>query len=227
MRIREAHGGRYDRPNMLRPNVDQRKSEILEAAMHVIIDVGFTEMTVADVAKVAGVSTALVHYHFSSKVDLITAAVRVACVEDKDLRDAVAQGPGSVVHRLDRVLCGSLPSDRSDASWLLWIETWGETRRLPPLRDAMAELTEHEIEVIHRLFVEGAASGEFVCAEPTAAAARLSALRDGLAIQQTLFAGSQSPHEFVDEFRGGICNELALSRPEYDRLVAISDQQVR
>jgi AcrR family transcriptional regulator len=47
---------------MLRPNVDQRKSEILEAAVQVIIDVGFTEMTVADVAKVAGVSTGLVHY---------------------------------------------------------------------------------------------------------------------------------------------------------------------
>ena len=72
---------------MLRPNVDQRKSEILEAAVQVIIDVGFTEMTVADVAKVAGVSTALVHYHFSSKVDLITAAVRVACDDDKQLRE--------------------------------------------------------------------------------------------------------------------------------------------
>ena len=51
-------------------------------------------MTVADVAKVAGVSTALVHYHFSSKVDLITAAVRVACDDDKELRNSVADGPG-------------------------------------------------------------------------------------------------------------------------------------
>jgi AcrR family transcriptional regulator len=160
---------------MLRPNVDQRKSEILEAAVQVIIDVGFTEMTVADVAKVAGVSTALVHHHFSSKVDLITAAVRVACEDDEELRNSVAEGAGSVVHRLGRVLCGSLPSDPGDASWLLW------------------------------------------------AAARLSALRDGLAIQQTLFGGGQSPEVFVDEFRGGICNELGLSRAEYDRLVAISE----
>ena len=208
---------------MLRPNVDQRKSEILDAAVQVIIDVGFTEMTVADVAKVAGVSTALVHYHFSSKVDLITAAVRVACDDDKELRNSVAGGPGSVVHRLDRVLCGSLPSDASDGSWLLWIETWGETRRLPSLRESMAALTEHEIEVIHELFAEGAARGEFLCADPARAAARLSALRDGLAIQQTLFGGGLSPEEFVDEFRGGICNELGLSRSEYDRLVAISE----
>ena len=208
---------------MLRPNVDQRKSEILEAAVQVIIDVGFTEMTVADVAKVAGVSTALVHYHFSSKVDLITAAVRVACDDDKELRNSVADGPGSVVHRLDRVLCGSLPSDPSDGSWLLWIETWGETRRLPSLREAMAELTDHEIEVIHRLFAEGAAAGEFVCTDPAPAAARLSALRDGLAIQQTLFGSGQSPDVFVDEFRGGICHELGLTRTEYDRLLAITE----
>jgi len=208
---------------MLRPNVDQRKSAILDAAVHVIIEVGFTEMTVADVAKDAGVSTALVHYHFSSKVDLITAALGVACDDDKELRDSVANGPGSAVHRLDRVLCGSLPSDPSDASWLLWIETWGETRRLPALREAMDDLTEHEIRVIYRLFAEGATNGEFVCSDEVRAAARLSALRDGLAIQQTLFGAGQSPDVYIDEFRGGICHELGLSRSDYDRLAAISE----
>ena len=76
----------------------------------------------------------------------------------------------------------------------------------------MAELTEHEIEVIDRLFAEGAAAGEFVCTDHGRAAARLSALRDGLAIQQTLFGGGQSPDVFIDEFRGGICHELGLSR---------------
>ncbi len=208
---------------MLRPSVDQRKTAILDAAVQVIIDVGFTEMTVADVAKVAGVSTALVHYHFSSKADLIIAALRLACEEDKELRDSVATGSGSATHRLDRVLCGSLPSDRTDASWLLWIETWGETRRLAPVREAMAELTEHEIEVIHRLFAEGEAAGEFRCDDVPGAAARLSALRDGIAIQQTLFGGEQPPEDFIHEFRGGVCHELGLRRDEYDRLIAISE----
>jgi AcrR family transcriptional regulator len=207
---------------MLRPNVDQRKIEILDAAVQVIIEVGFTEMTVADVAKVAGVSTALVHYHFSSKVELITAALRRACDDDKELRDSVADGPGSAVHRLDRVLCGSLPSDLTDASWLLWIETWGETRRLPALRDAMDELSAHEIAVIDRLFAEGEHNREFMCDDHAGAAARLSALRDGLAIQQTLFGAGTSSELYIDEFRGGVCLELGLSRAEYDRLAAIS-----
>jgi AcrR family transcriptional regulator len=208
---------------MMRPNVDQRKSEILDAAVQVIIEVGFTEMTVADVAKMAGISTALVHYHFSSKVDLITAALRVACDDDKELRDSIANGPGTAAGRLDRVLCGSLPSDVTDASWLLWIETWGETRRLPSLREAMSDLTEHEIEVILRLFAEGEAAGEFVVADPAQAAARLSALRDGLAIQQTLFGAGHGPELFIEQFRGGICHELGLRRDDYDRLVATSE----
>jgi AcrR family transcriptional regulator len=210
---------------MLRPSVDQRKSEILEAALQAIIDVGFTEMTVADVAKLAGVSTALVHYHFSSKVELIEAALLAACDDDKELRDSVADGHGTAVNRLDRVLCGSLPSDLTDASWLLWIETWGETRRLPVIRAAMTDLTEHEIKVLDRLFSEGEAAGEFVCPDHTLAAARLSALRDGLAIQQTLFGVGESPEMYIEQFRGAICHELGLSRTAYDALAAGSAQR--
>ena len=51
----------------------------------------------------------------------------------------------------------------------------------------------------------------------------MSALRDGLAIQQTLFGAGQSPDVYIDEFRGGICHELGLSRSDYDRLAAISE----
>jgi AcrR family transcriptional regulator len=206
---------------VLRPTVDQRKIEILDAAVQVIIEVGFTEMTVGDVAKLAGVSTALVHYHFSSKAELITAALRRACDDDKELRDSVADGPGSAVHRLDRVLCGSLPSDLTDASWLLWIETWGETRRMTAIREAMDDLTSHEIAVIDRLFTEGESAGEFYCDDHVSAAARLSALRDGLAIQQTLFGAGTASELYIEEFRGGICHELGLTRPEYDRLASL------
>ena len=131
---------------MLRPTVDQRKSEILDAAVQVIIEVGFTEMTVADVAKLAGVSTALVHYHFSSKVELITAALRVACDDDKQLRDSVAEGPGSAVHRLDRVLCGSLPADADRRLVVALDRDLGRDTPTPEIRQAMDDLSDHEIE---------------------------------------------------------------------------------
>jgi hypothetical protein len=40
---------------------------------------------------------------------------------------------------------------------------------------------------------------------------------------RTLFGAGQSPEIFVDEFPGGVCNQLELSRADYDRLVAIGE----
>jgi AcrR family transcriptional regulator len=203
---------------MTRPTPDQRKSTILDAVVQVIIDVGFTQMTVADVARRAGVSTALVHYHFASKAALITAALKVASDEDKQLRDSVANGPGSALARLDEVVCGTLPASKDDASWLLWIETWGETRRIASIRDVMEELNDHELAVFVRLIGEGVAAGEFLCSDPERVASRLSATRDGLAIQKTLFNTSNPASEFVAQMRGSIQHELELSDRDSTRL---------
>jgi AcrR family transcriptional regulator len=202
-----------------RPTPDQRKSAILDAVVRVIIDVGFTQMTVADVARVANVSTALVHYHFSSKIELIVAALRAASDDDKQLRDRIASGPGSALARLDRVLCGSLPATPQDGSWLLWIETWGETRREPEIWNVMADLNEHERSRIVAMIVEGVADGVFTTTDPGAVADRLMALRDGLAIQHTLFAPDQPAEQFHELIRAAIRNNLGVSVDQYASLL--------
>lgn len=193
-----------------KPTSDQRKATILDAVVEVIIDVGLTSMTVADVARRAGVSTSLVHYHFSSKAELILAALQVASLDDQEFRDAVVAGAGTAVERLDAMLCGSLPLDGSDASWLLWIESWGETRRAPMIGDVMAELDLHELAAMRRVLAEGVAAGEFTCADPDSVAARLTALRDGLAIQQTLFGADHTAEQSAALLRGAIRNNLGL-----------------
>jgi AcrR family transcriptional regulator len=205
---------------MMRPSSDQRRSEILDAVVQVIIEVGYTEVTVADVARRAGVSTSLVHYHFSSKSELISAALRIASDEDKQLREAVAAEPGTAVGRLDRMLCGTLPVDEHDGSWLLWIETWGETRRSTAIRDVMSDLNDHEREVILRLIADGERDGEFACADPDGAAARLTALRDGLAIEHTLFRSHEPTDVMIEQLRGALKNNLGLSSEAYERLAA-------
>lgn len=207
---------------MSHPSSDQRRSEILDAVARVIIDVGYTQMTVADVAKAAGVSTALVHYHFASKAGLIAAALRAASDDDKVLRESIARDTTSAVNRLDRVLCGSLPSDADDASWLLWIESWGETRRSREIREVMADLDVHENEVIARLIAEGQLAGEFNCPDHAAAAARLTAMRDGLVLDYTLFHPDQPVERMIDLLRGSIRNNLVLNEGQYAVLAELS-----
>jgi AcrR family transcriptional regulator len=193
-----------------RPTSDQRKAAILDSVVQVIIDVGLTSMTVADVARRAGVSTSLVHYHFSSKAELILAALQVASLDDKEFRDEVASGPKTPLERLETMLCGTLPVDADDASWLLWIESWGETRRAPKIGEVMADLDMHERSAIRKLLAEGVAVGEFTCPDPESVAARLTALRDGLAIQYTLFGAEHTADESADLLRGAIRNNLGL-----------------
>ena len=63
-----------------------RKHTILDAACSVIAQAGAARLRVADVAREAGVSTALVHYYFPSRADVIEQAFAHA----DDLADAVA-----------------------------------------------------------------------------------------------------------------------------------------
>lgn len=195
-----------------KPRSAERKATILEAVVGVIIDVGLTEMTVADVARRAGVSTALVHYHFESKAALIAAALEAASAEDRLQREAVAAGAGSVLERLEGVLCGTLPGDADDASWLLWIESWGEVRRAPMIGRVMADHDAHEFTAILALLDAGVRSGEFSCADPVSVAARITALRDGLAIQHTLFGADHTAEEFAALLRDSIRNNLGVDR---------------
>jgi AcrR family transcriptional regulator len=203
---------------MLRPSSDQRRSEILDAVVRVIIDIGYTDMTVADVAREAGVSTGLVHYHFSSKAELIAAALRAASDDDKEFRDAILARPESSVARLEAVLCESLPDDASDGSWLLWIETWGETRRSAELRAVMAELDAHETEAIEQLLAEGAARGEFAAVDTAGVAARLTALRDGMALEYTLFHPEREVATYRAHLRSAIAYNLGLTPDRYHEL---------
>ena len=194
---------------MNRTPAKSRREEILAAVVRVIIDVGFTDMTVGDVAQRVGISTSLVHYHFDSKSALITAALRVALEDDKSWRQTIADGPGTAVQRLDRMLCGSLPGHTSDdASWVMWIETWGETRRDEGIRALMIEQIEHEREIVLGLLAVGEADGEIDCPDHPSTASRLMALRDGLAVEHTLFESSGPADTMVARLRTSMYVEL-------------------
>jgi AcrR family transcriptional regulator len=74
--------------------VDKRDS-IIEAACAVIADLGVADLTVADVATRAGVSAALVYYHFSTKQQLLAAAcARLATLRSESRSHALASADG-------------------------------------------------------------------------------------------------------------------------------------
>lgn len=199
---------------MIRTEATSRREHILAAVVQTIIEIGYTDMTVGDVARRAGISTSLVHYHFESKSALIVAALRAALDDDTSWRSAIASGQGGSAARLEQLLCGSLPGHpEGDASWVLWIETWGEARRNADIKSLMTEQIEHERRIVVELLVGGAAAGEFSCPDPVAAAARLMALRDGLAVEHTLFEEAAPASDMVTRLRVALAAELGPPDP--------------
>lgn len=194
---------------MRRPTVDERRNEILEAAIQVVIERGFGATRVADVARRLGISTGLVHYHFESKDQLLAEALRYAASEDlARLREAVADG--TALERLDRVL-GLYSPVEAEPGWMLWIDAWGEALRSPDLQKISQALDLEWQEVLEQIVREGVASGEFRCADPHATAWRLAALLDGLGLQVTVHHGLLTRDELLAWVREAAARELDLS----------------
>ncbi len=55
--------------------VEDRREQIIDAAMHVFSEKGFTKATNKDVAREAGITTGLIYYYFESKEKLLEAMV--------------------------------------------------------------------------------------------------------------------------------------------------------
>ena len=83
---------------------DQRREQMLHAALEVISARGYADTRIADVAERAGVSPALVIYYFKTKDQLLTEAIRYY----EDTWYAVGQsrlsGLASAAERIEEVV---------------------------------------------------------------------------------------------------------------------------
>jgi AcrR family transcriptional regulator len=191
-----------------RPTVDERRNEILEAAIQVVIERGFGATRVADVATRLGISTGLVHYHFDSKDHLLAEALRYAAQADlARLREAATDG--TALDKLDRVF-GLYSPVEAEPGWMLWIDGWGEALRSPDLQKISRELDLEWQQVLEKIIHDGVRSGEFRCDDPRATAWRLTALLDGLGLQVTVHHGLLSRDELLAWVREAACRELDL-----------------
>lgn len=159
-----------------------RREEILDAAAAEVTRRGFARTRVADVASALGVSTALVFYHFGTKEKLFAAALEHAVNQDLERLDSTvekAKGPADAVRR---ILALYSPQGSAEG-WTVWVDAWAESLREPEMRATSRRLDVRWKDVLAEQIQLGVAEGVFDCPDPDAAAWRLSALLDGLAVQ--------------------------------------------
>jgi len=167
---------------VVRRKVEVRREEILDAAAAEVTRRGFARTRVADVASALGVSTALVFYHFGTKEKLFAAALEHAVNQDLERLDSTvekAKGPADAVRR---ILALYSPQGSAEG-WTVWVDAWAESLREPEMRATSRRLDVRWKDVLAEQIQLGVAEGVFDCPDPDAAAWRLSALLDGLAVQ--------------------------------------------
>ncbi len=199
-----------------RQTLEARRTAILQTTCNVLVERGFNAMRIADVARQLGVSTGLIHYHFESKDQLLAEALRFAADEEMgQLEDEIAKASGPIA-KLDTFFASYCPKD-AEPGWLLWIDAWGESLRSPELRRISQELDLASVAIIQSVIEVGVADGTFTSTDTYAAAWRLAALVDGLAVQLTVHDGVVDGITMMDWVRQGAANELGFDVTRFTR----------
>jgi AcrR family transcriptional regulator len=168
---------------------DQRREQMLHAALEVISARGYADTRIADVAERANVSPALVIYYFKTKDQLLTETIRY--YEDTWYlvgKDRMAGLPTAVA-RLEEFVAMSCLSEAEPgpASWSqLWLDFWAQAARNSEVAGVRQKSDERWREFIGALVLQGQESGEFRPVDAGNFAVYLSALLDGLTIQIAL-----------------------------------------
>jgi AcrR family transcriptional regulator len=168
---------------------DQRRAQILDAALDIISERGYAETRIADVAERAGVSPALVIYYYKTKDQLLTEAIRH--YEDTwfALGQARIANLPTAAARLEEIVAMTCLADAGpelNDSWQLWLDFWAQAARNQAIADIRQTSDEQWRNAIAALVRTGQDAGEFSDVEPASFAVCLSALLDGLTIQLAL-----------------------------------------
>lgn len=170
------------------------RDRILQSACELIAERGIGGARIAQIAKAAGVSTALVHYHFRTREVLLAETLDYAFdvasavhLRQAGEHDDAGETAGSAARRLADVVEQSLPTTAPGRrEWQLWAELWLGAARDPGLRPIAAQMYARYRTWIATAVAEGVAAGEFARVDPGVTADLAMALIDGLGLRVLL-----------------------------------------
>jgi AcrR family transcriptional regulator len=175
------------------------RERILDAAVHRIAADGIDAVRIARIAMDAGVSTALVHYHFATREALLAEALEHSFERAGQARTDSGDGLKDMIEQ-----CLPLPGEQ-ERDWVLWVELWLRAVRHPELRPTAATLYER----MHVWFKD-AIEEELPDADADATADRILALIDGYGVRALLGDPAMPLERAREEVWHALAGELGL-----------------
>jgi len=167
-------------------NNEPRRIEMLRAAAELICERGFGDTRIADVAKRAGVSSALVIYYFGTRDRLLVDALRHSEESGYEAMEQKLAEISSLRERLSLLIkwtCVPEADNEIPGAWGLWFDLWAQAFRHDEVKAGRVELDARWRAMIADA-VKSAAPD--VDVDVRTFALEFSALLDGLSIQVAL-----------------------------------------
>lgn len=163
----------------------EREELILEAAEAMLLERGYHETSLDEIATRVGISKGTIYLHFPSKEDLVLALADRRMRDFLRALDATLAGPGTPRDKLRAIIAqvyGSMTGQQFHvlASMMQSPELLG---RMAERRKQLAELWLEPQRRLSAVFDEGKAAGDFDPAMPTS-------------VMLSLFGGLLSPHSY-------------------------------
>lgn len=186
---------------------------ITSAACRAFAERGVAATRVADIAREAGVSSAIVHYYFRSKDQVLLAALRWVSGRQAEHERAILAGEPDHMARVRTLVEMAVPRRQVlRDEYRLWLEMYLVGRHQPALLQECAVLSDRWRTFIERIIAEGTAAGVFHPVAPAAEIAhRLVNLFDGVGFRLVVDY-STTPYELAGRLtRRFVAEQLGLA----------------
>jgi TetR/AcrR family transcriptional repressor of bet genes len=135
-------------------NTAERRQQIVEGLLRVMAERGYERASIAEVAKAAGLSPGLVHYHFTEKQEiLLTLVEQLAARVRERVKARLERTKGGARARVDAFLDAFLATgdDADPASVAAWVTISAEAVRQLEVRAAYEKVVRADLEHLEEL----------------------------------------------------------------------------
>lgn len=159
---------------------DQRKIQILEAAMRVFARHGFDKTRMDDIVAEAGMSKGALYWYFDSKEQIILEVLSQIIIRELDALTQIRNknsSPRTSLFELTELIIQDL--DELQAYMPILYEFYALGLRSPRIRDLVAQVLDRYTQVLAPIIAQGVTMGEFKQLDPRQVALAIGAMVEG------------------------------------------------
>ena len=169
---------------MPRPDVsDERRSQIIEAALKVFIRKGYRKVTMPDIARQAGLSIGGVYWYFKGKDEIVQAMMEDVFQKDLSALDLLIEEGTSSAQRLKSFVAAYV-ENYNEVQWMnsIVFEFYGEAVHNPKTQAFIQNYLSRYRRALAQLIEQGIQRGEFRPVNAEDVANAILGLEEGLSL---------------------------------------------